>query len=53
MDVEYLMKELHCGAVLVPSFGTLQSVQTSCSSGLFLPVTLLNVFCLLSDVCIC
>ena len=42
--MEYLMNELHCKAVLVPGFGILQGVQTSCSSGLFLPVTLLYFF---------
>lgn len=35
----YLVEELYCEAVLVPGFGTLQGVQTSCSLGLFLPVT--------------
>lgn len=35
------MEELHREAVLVPGFGTLQGVQTSCSTQLFLPVSLL------------
>lgn len=51
--MEYLMEEVHCEALLVPGFGTLQGVQTSCSLGLFLPVTLLYFFFLSSDVYMC
>lgn len=44
--IEYLMEELHCEAVLLSDFGTLQGVQTSCSLGLFLPVIFLYFFLL-------